>query len=73
MSGKSNSEKGNQPNVDFADRRISEGLGGFMNVRKGRSSEAQRLQTDPYYKTLWSSKLYGRARGNGYNRVGILK
>ena len=49
MSGKSNSDKGIQVNVDFADRRISQGLGGFMNVRRGRSSDTQRLQTDPYY------------------------
>ena len=72
MSGKSNSDKGAQVTVAFADRRISEGLGGFMNVRRGRSSEAQRLQTDPFYQSLWTTKRYGR-RGKGFTRGGKLK
>ena len=74
MSGKSNSDKGVQVNVDFADRRISQGLGGFMNVRRGRSSDAQRLQTDPYYKSLWNKGRYGRRRGwSRVQEVFILK
>ncbi len=56
---KTNSNKGESvPQFNRA-RSIKEGMGGFKNIREGRTSETQNLQTNPFYKDLFKRRGYG--------------